>query len=499
MKYAAIYLLCFVTLTSSVSEYPKLMIISFDGFRYDQLDAKLVPNITKWASLGAQFTNGVASQYPSFTAVNHMAIATGLFTESHGIVSNVFFDKTSAKVFDYWNDTKTPGVLEASIDTSWFKGEPIWVTNERSGDGRRSACLNWPFCETAFPTKPARASIYRAWTHFRPLEEWRTDVDEIIELFTNTHSPVNFVAWYIGEPDHVLHTHGFYDGEYEAVMRKLDSLFGYLIEKMKESGLDDKVNIIFTADHGHTQVDGVDSVLCVEDYVDFTRIHIGLHMIYTFNTKYSDQVYRKLSRAIQENGYKIKIFTRETFHDRYHFTKMSSRIGDIILEPEYGNEIRFDCSAVKEAQRHNQKLHISTHGLNPDEPEMRAVLVLRGPDITKEQKITQVPQNIDLYRLMCSLLDVIPAPNNGTMQTFNSYLEFTRKQESCFSDSVIIIVPLVGMTALLAIMAATGCCKKLCTSDRTKSQQGSHSAEAGEDSKKFIEKGGPLTREEVSP
>ncbi|VDN30231.1 unnamed protein product [Cylicostephanus goldi] len=98
----------------------------------------------------------------------------------------------------------------------------------------------------------------RAWTHFRPLEEWKTDVDEIVELFTNSQSPVNFVAWlasrYIGEPDHVLHTHGFYNGEYEAMMRKLDILFGYFAERMKASGLEDKVNIIFTADHGHTQV-----------------------------------------------------------------------------------------------------------------------------------------------------------------------------------------------------------------------------------------------------
>ncbi|VDK49584.1 unnamed protein product [Cylicostephanus goldi] len=76
---------------------------------------------------------------------------------------------------------------------------------------------------------------------------------------------------------------------------------------------------------------------------------------------------------------------------------------------------------------------------------------------------------------------------------------FTDDTFQFLHDSVIIIVPLVGMTALLAIMAATGCCKKLCSNDGTKSSQGSRGIEAGEDSRKFIEEGAPLTSEERSP
>ncbi|VDM73630.1 unnamed protein product [Strongylus vulgaris] len=57
-----------------------------------------VPRIAQWAAKGAHFVNGVQPQYPTFTAVNHMAIATGLFTESHGIVSNTFYDKATSKL-----------------------------------------------------------------------------------------------------------------------------------------------------------------------------------------------------------------------------------------------------------------------------------------------------------------------------------------------------------------------------------------------------------------
>ncbi|VDK63510.1 unnamed protein product [Cylicostephanus goldi] len=133
MNNVAVYFLYLITPLSSLSEHPKLIIISCDGFRYDQLDSRLVPNLAKWASSGAHFINGVAPQFPTFTSVNHMAISTGLYTESHGVVSNVFFDRSRGKVFDYWNDTKTPGIYAETVDGTFFRqsGEPIWITNER--------------------------------------------------------------------------------------------------------------------------------------------------------------------------------------------------------------------------------------------------------------------------------------------------------------------------------------------------------------------------------
>ncbi|EPB74810.1 hypothetical protein ANCCEY_06117 [Ancylostoma ceylanicum] len=69
-----------------------------------------------------------------------MAIATGLYTENHGIVSNRFFDYAEGKLcvaipynlkFDYWNYSHTPGIIRESLEEKWYTGEPIWLTNER--------------------------------------------------------------------------------------------------------------------------------------------------------------------------------------------------------------------------------------------------------------------------------------------------------------------------------------------------------------------------------
>ncbi|PIO55367.1 hypothetical protein TELCIR_23247 [Teladorsagia circumcincta] len=80
------------------------------------------------------------------------------------------------------------------------------------------------------------------------------DVEKIIELFTRNDKPMNFIAWYIDEPDATLHTHGFYDGAYVNTLSRLDEIFGHLIEEMEKRDLLKEVNIILTSDHGNEQV-----------------------------------------------------------------------------------------------------------------------------------------------------------------------------------------------------------------------------------------------------
>ncbi|KAK6747368.1 hypothetical protein RB195_000520 [Necator americanus] len=468
MLYVLLFHLVTLPLISTLSAHPKLIIIAFDGFRYDFMNVTLVPNIYDWALGGAWFVNGVRSQYVSFTATNFMAISTGLYTESHGIVSNKFFDHSNGKLYDIWNFTNTPGIVETSLEPEWYRGEPIWLTNERAFVSRHSASLYWPFGQAPFPGTPAHPSMYRPWERFRSFDEWLSDVDTIVELFTRPKDPVNFLAWYIAEPDHTLHLNGFYNGEYEKMLKKLDKLFLYFIRKMEEFGLNKEVNVIFTADHGHAQIDGYKNIMCVKDYINVKTIIDGQSMIYTFNTDLLEEVYENLTSAVKTNGFKVKIYKKEKFPPRYHYTGMSSRIGEIILEPEIGWDVNFECTREEMTRKYGgQKLHSSTHGMDPNEPEMHATLVLVGPDIPPKQLVRRIPQNIDLYGLMCYLLDIQPSPNNGSMTTFLKNVNFTNKQQSYYHGFLIVVVPLIGVIILILIFALVQCFRKTCRSTRT--------------------------------
>uniref|UniRef100_A0A8R1DZQ3 AP3A hydrolase n=1 Tax=Caenorhabditis japonica TaxID=281687 RepID=A0A8R1DZQ3_CAEJA len=339
----AIFLFFLLSAASALSRHPKLLLISFDGFRYDLLDPGLVPNIHKWATLSTWFPSGLKSQYVTYTAPNHMSIATGLYEEEHGIVGNYFFDPEMRKMFDYFNSTHKEGVVNASQADFWYKADPIWLTNERWESSRRSASFYWPNGESPFPYIPHRPKIAKPWTVVGDLKSWMRDADDVIDAFTREKEPVNFVAWYVAEPDHTLHGNGFHNGELEKTLKRLDELFLYFIKKFDDYNLGSEVNIILTADHGHAEIKDEKHVMCVKDYVNGVGFEMGDHMIYPHSDEIGEQIYQNLSKAIKDNGFDVNIHWKQDIPERWHY-KNSSRIGKIVFEPLIGSSISFSCT-----------------------------------------------------------------------------------------------------------------------------------------------------------
>lgn len=42
------------------------------------------------------------------------------------------------------NITQTPNVVKNSLNSRFYKGEPIWLTNQNAGEKRGSAIFRWP-------------------------------------------------------------------------------------------------------------------------------------------------------------------------------------------------------------------------------------------------------------------------------------------------------------------------------------------------------------------
>uniref|UniRef100_A0A0R3S5E2 Bis(5'-adenosyl)-triphosphatase n=1 Tax=Elaeophora elaphi TaxID=1147741 RepID=A0A0R3S5E2_9BILA len=256
-----------------------------DGFRYDLLNATLVPNIWKLATEGVYFKDGCRPQYLTYTAPNHVSLATGLLVESHGIVGNFFHDL---------------------------------ATN----------------------TTP--------WMEYKNLSQWMDDFDEIVELFTRQKDPYNFIAWYIAEPDHFLHYNGFKNGKLNEKMQELDLLVKYINDKLENNPeLSKQLNIILASDHGHAemtlQIGGPSNVLCLIEVINIKGIVFGDRMIYVKNADRKHQIYRNLKKAIEDGHYGIKIYLKEDIPVEYGYSK-NDKIGDIVLETEPGYNVRTDCS-----------------------------------------------------------------------------------------------------------------------------------------------------------
>ncbi|KJH40654.1 methyltransferase domain protein [Dictyocaulus viviparus] len=357
--------ICFSSV-AMMSSFPKLILISFDGFRYDLLNETMTPNIYKWASRSTWFTNGSRSQYVTNTAPNHMSIVTGL-------LCYFLFPKKNCL-------SRTP-----------HGGQHHFI-------GLMPRLL--------FRLILTLTTFWRTWTAYGNLSDWMNDVDDIVDLFLRENDPVNFVLWYLAEPDHTLHLNGFFNGELRKKIRQLDQLFGYFIAKFQSSHLENSVNIILTADHGHSQIDSVKNIMCVRDYITSEGYDIGDHMIYPHSEDLALELYRNISNAVKTLGYKVNVFLKEDVPARLFYSN-STRIGRIVIEPHIGWAASLSCTKEQLLQTYNAGeigFNSSSHGMDPDHKEMRALLV-----------ISEVPNNIDLYSLMCHLLSFPAAPNNSSM------------------------------------------------------------------------------------
>src|SRR5690554_7046622 len=104
---------------------PYVVLVSFDGFRYDYLDRHPTPNFDRVAQAGVR-ADGLVPAFPTLTFPNHYTIATGMYPGHHGLLGNTIYDPEFDALY-------TMGNREAVEDGRWYGGEPIWVTAETQG------------------------------------------------------------------------------------------------------------------------------------------------------------------------------------------------------------------------------------------------------------------------------------------------------------------------------------------------------------------------------
>ena len=108
-----------------------LLLISLDGFRWDFAGKARTPYLEFLKKTGVTVPY-VRSVFPTVTMPGHYSIVTGLYPESHGIISNAMYDPVLDARFG-----------AAQTDPRWWNGaEPIWVTNQKQKG--TSGVLYWP-------------------------------------------------------------------------------------------------------------------------------------------------------------------------------------------------------------------------------------------------------------------------------------------------------------------------------------------------------------------
>ncbi|XP_007934365.1 bis(5'-adenosyl)-triphosphatase ENPP4 [Orycteropus afer afer] len=368
----------------SYSFPPKLLLVSFDGFRADYLQNYEFPHLQNFIKEGV-LVEHVKNVFITKTFPNHYSIVTGLYEESHGIVANSMYDAVTKKHFSDFND-KDP--------FWWNEAVPIWVTNQVQGN-RSSAAAMWPGTDVSIHNvTPSYFMNYNSSVSFEER------LNNITRWLSSSNPPVTFATLYWEEPDASGHKYGPEDKEnMRTVLKEIDDHIGDLVYKLKVLGLWENLNVIITSDHGMTEC-SKERLINLDHCINRTYyILIDLSPVAAIIPKINTtEVYNKLKGCDPH----LNVYLKEDIPTRFHY-QHNDRIQPIILVADEGWTIVQNKTLTK----------LGDHGYDNSLPSMHPFLAAHGPAFHKGYKHTTI-NSVDIYPMMCHILGLKPHPNNGT-------------------------------------------------------------------------------------
>ncbi|NND07434.1 MAG: alkaline phosphatase family protein [Saprospiraceae bacterium] len=371
-----------------------LILISFDGFRYDYISRYETPHIDALIEKGTT-ASALIPVFPTKTFPNHYSIATGLYPAHHGVLSNRMYDPK----LEAWFRIGAGSI--ATTQEKWFGGEPIWITAEKQKVP--TATCFWPGSDATFDG-------IRPTHHFKynPSMSYDERIDQVLKWLQLEDRP-RFISLYFESPDREGHKYGPDAQQIKQAVEELDEKMGRLISNVQELNLTPLINWIIVSDHGMAKIQP-DSLIFLDDYVSLSDIKIIERSPKADLIPVSGKeklIYRQLSNAHP----KLKVYKKGQTPATWKFN-MHDRIAPIMAIAEEGWTI-----TTRRAYRFNPGGPSGgTHGYEVKYPSMHGIFIAHGPDIMQGKKIPAF-ENVDLYHLMCKLLRIKPAPNDGDKAT----------------------------------------------------------------------------------
>ena len=370
---------------------PYVVMVSFDAFRHDYIDRYHPAAFMDVAARGVH-ASALIPSFPSKTFPNHYSIATGLYPGDHGITGNAFFDP----VRQQWYRVAD---LKAVRDSSWYGGEPIWVTAERNGV--RTGVYFWTGSEAAIGgVRPSYVVQYDAKvpnaTRANAVASWLRK--------SPTERP-HLVLLYLSDVDDTTHRYGPDATQTAVAVASVNRTLRQLLDSIAAMPFADSVNIVLVSDHGMATVRS-DKPMAVSDIlagagIDTTRMEVSdngptLSLWFGADSARMRAAHAVLDRSLQHAHTYFRSETPRAWHMRDN-----PRAGDLLVVADDGFIV---------ARRASDKPPTAgAHGYDPTLRDMQAIFVAAGPNI---RPLGTLPpfENVDIYPFLASLLHLERVP-----------------------------------------------------------------------------------------
>ncbi|XP_059991735.1 ectonucleotide pyrophosphatase/phosphodiesterase family member 7 [Lagenorhynchus albirostris] len=377
----------------------KLLLVSFDGFRWNYDQDVHTPN------LDAMALDGVKARYmtPAFVTMTspcHFTLVTGKYIENHGVVHNMFYN-TSSKV-------KLPYHATLGIQTWWDNGSlPIWITAQRQG--LKTGSFFYPGGNVTYQGEAVTLSRKEGILHnYKDEKEWRANIDTVMKWFTD--KGLDLVTLYFGEPDSTGHKYGPESQQRKDMVRQVDRTVGYLRDSIRNSSLEGSLNLIIVSDHGMSTVNKKASDL-VEFHkitnftfkdIEFELLDYGPNGMLLPKEGKLEKVYQVLKDAHP----RLHVYKKELFPKSFHYAS-HPRVTPLLMYSDPGYVIH---------GRVNVQFNKGEHGFDNSVMDMKTIFRAVGPSFKRGLEVEPF-ESIHVYELMCKLLGIVPEANDGALST----------------------------------------------------------------------------------
>ncbi|MER3630882.1 MAG: alkaline phosphatase family protein [Blastocatellia bacterium] len=381
---------------------PTVILLSIDGMRFDYLDRFRPDNLQRIADRGVR-AKWLIPSFPTKTFPNHYSIATGLYPEHHGIIENNIRDFGTTFSLNKRGEVQNP---------RWWLGEPIWVTAEKQG--LRAASFFFPGTETAIKGK--RPSFWREYDGTIPNFE---RVDQILKWLDLpvTERP-QMITLYFSDVDDAGHAFSPDSKEVADAVKRVDEAIGRLAEGLRARGILDKVNLIIVSDHGMATVYRRNAVIMDEYFNrDDAEAILATSEIWQIFPR-PGRMDKILSQLKEIRN--ARCWSKSEIPARLHY-RVSPRIAPIVCSADEG------WLLVSREQFENYRARTDfdsprgAHGYDNANESMRAIFIAAGPGFRKGY-LAEPFKNIEIYNLMCKILRLRPAANDGNLKHVRNLL-----------------------------------------------------------------------------
>ena len=366
-----------------------VIVVSFDGFRWDYSDLYETPNLDLMEKNGVKAEH-LQPSFPTSTFPNHYTLATGLYPDHHGIINNSFYASELEGVYRI-------GDTDMVTNPDAYFGEPLWVTAEKQG--MKSASYFWVGSEADI-----MGILPSYWYAYNGDDPYLSRVDQVIKwLKLPLSERPGLVFLYYDEPDGIAHKYGPEHQETGEVVTYMDSVLGYLRSEISKLEYGELVNLIVLSDHGMGSFSS-DKYVNLWEHIkeQWTIGVVGGNPVILIQPEEgcADSITTALNSV---EG--ISAWQKADIPERLHYGNSPRFPGIVVLAD----------SLWSIGTRTDPLGYTGAHGYDNAFSNMNAIFYAEGPDF-KEGYSSAPFSNVEVYGIVAHILGLEPATTDGDLE-----------------------------------------------------------------------------------